>query len=213
MWLFPLQLVGIHVGVEGLQIHGRGEEIALSVLAVRGKELLQLVFGLHSLAEDLDAEAAGHVHERGNDDPDRALLFLPGGQEGPVQLDGVEAEGMQHGHGGIALAEVVEAQADARTAQGIKGADEGFFIQPGHAFRDLHMQQVGGNIVAGRDAEDGLDIVVVEEQGLGLVDADGGHLFAFVQAAAYPGADRIQDKEVQFADEAVLLEQGMNSSG
>lgn len=37
MWLFPLQLVGIHVGVEGLQIHGRGEEIALSVLAVRGK--------------------------------------------------------------------------------------------------------------------------------------------------------------------------------
>lgn len=58
MWLFPLQLVGIHVGVEGLQIHGRGEEIALSVLAVRGKELLQLVFGLHALAEDLDAEAA-----------------------------------------------------------------------------------------------------------------------------------------------------------
>ena len=58
MWLFPLQLVGIPVGVEGLQIHGRGEEIALSVLAVRGKELLQLVFGLHALAEDLDAEAA-----------------------------------------------------------------------------------------------------------------------------------------------------------
>ena len=58
MWLFPLQLVGIHVGVEGLQIHGRGEEIALSVLAVRGKELLQLVFGLHALAEDLDAEAS-----------------------------------------------------------------------------------------------------------------------------------------------------------
>ena len=48
-----------------------------------------------------------------------------------------------------------------------------------------------GTIVAGRDAEDGLDIVVVEEQGFGLVDADGGHLFAFVQAAAYPGADRI----------------------
>ena len=131
MWLFPLQVVGVHIGVEGLQIHGRGEEIALSVFAVRGKELLQLVFGLHALAEDLDAEAAGHVHERGNDDPDRALLFLPGGQEGPVQLDGVEAEGMQHGHGGIALAEVVEAQADARTAQGIEGADEGFFIQPG----------------------------------------------------------------------------------
>lgn len=93
MWLFPLQLVGIHVGVEGLQIHGRGEEIALSVLAVRGKELLQLVFGLHALAEDLDAEAAGHVHERGNDDPDRALLFLPGGQEGDARRDNSPGSG------------------------------------------------------------------------------------------------------------------------
>lgn len=143
-FLFPFQFVGVHVGVKSLQIHGRGEEIALPVLAVRGQELLQLVFGLHALAEYLDAEAPGHVHERGDDDPDRALLLLPGGQEGPVQLDGVEAEGMQHGHGGIALAEIVEAQADARTAQGIEGTDEGSFIQPGHAFRDLHMQQVRG---------------------------------------------------------------------
>lgn len=86
MWLFPLQLVGIHVGVEGLQIHGRGEEIALSVLAVRGKELLQLVFGLHALAEDLDAEAAGHVHERGKMIQTERCFSCPGARKARSSL-------------------------------------------------------------------------------------------------------------------------------
>ncbi len=73
------------------------------------------------------------VHQRTHQ---RGILLV--GQEGSVQLDGINGKFLEDRKRGIASAKVIHGSLDAKFPQTAQIADDQFLVQRGKGFGDLH---------------------------------------------------------------------------
>jgi len=108
-----MRLPAAHGVREAFDRLGLAEQIALQLLAVFADQEAHLAGGLDPLCHDADAQAASQPQHGAHDHRGlRAGFDLP--DEGPVDLDLVEGEGLQGRERGVARSEIVHRDADAQ---------------------------------------------------------------------------------------------------
>ena len=192
--------------------HGLGKEVALHVVAADVADVLQLLPGLHALGHHAEVQPAGQLDDEAED----ALLRRFGClalDELHVQLQDVQLHLVQHVQGGVAAAEVVHLDDEAKGAQMRHGVDDLLRILSIGALRDLQMQQGGLQPVLSYQTQQHIGHVCLIDVGAGDVDGhgDGGEPTAL--PVVEQAARLLPDVAVQLGDEAVLFKKGDKLTG
>ena len=126
---------------------GRGNRVAdqkaLHVIAAMFGDEGQLLCGFDPLSGDLHVQAFAQLRDGAHDRHAAGIVGqLP--HEGPVDLDPADRKAVEVAERGIARAEIVERDADAKLAQPVQRPQRRLVIAEQGGFGDFQFQPAGG---------------------------------------------------------------------
>ena len=130
--------------VERARLEGLGEQVAERLVALELAQNRELCLRLDALGDDGQPEGVGEVDDGGHDRRRRPVGRQPG-HERPVDLQDVERQPLEVGELRPTGAEVVDAEADADTAQLVELLGCRMRVVHEGRLGDLHADLVGGD--------------------------------------------------------------------
>ncbi len=159
--------------------------------------------GLDALGGDVDVQALGELRDRAHDRRGFAPLRQTG-DEGAVDLDAAEREGLQVAERGEAGAEIVERERDAEVGELLHRCEIGLGIVEKHRLGDFELQPLGPQAGAAQRVDHRRDEAAAGELAGGDVDGDA-HV---ARPARRLGAGGPDDPFAERVDQADFLRYG-----
>ena len=130
----------VDVRLEGVRVHGTRAVVALGVIAADGMQELVLLLRLHSLGDDGNAEAVGHVDD-GSEHACDTRVALEVAHEDHVCLEDVDGNVAEGVEGRVPATEIVHEDGEAVILQARDHGNDEVDVLGVRGFRDLDAEQ------------------------------------------------------------------------
>ena len=192
-----------HVGETVLIGHGLSEVKALHLFTADVPKVTELLLRLDAFRQGLYLNFLGHLHHGRQYAPGAKI---EGAQKAHVHLNLIELKILQEIEGGIRAAEVIHPDLIPCPAELIDGIVELALLLRHHAFGDLDVEEVVGDLIVGDNIIDRLEDVAEDEIEARQIDRDRDGDRSGLNGVPNPCANLANDAQIQQMNAVVRLQ-------